>query len=358
VFGPPDKATGLPIAQLVNEPRIAEAVEQAARQEHVSAEEDEASFVSLQVDGAPRTYRLRATPMRDDDDALLGAALVLEDITHLSEVSRLKTEFIGVASHELRTPVTSLLLSAQLLQEGAAGELNETQAEIVAAQREDLARLDQLLRDLLDISRLEAGATSPRFDRVAPQSLVEWARGSVASQAAAKSVSLHSEVAPDLPTVRADRAQVSRVLINLLNNAIRHTPGGGEVKIEGLWGTSPRPSPLQGEGAESPTSQVEGTASPPSQGQNGAPQPPAPCEGEGRGEVLFRVADTGVGIPHEYLPRIFDRFVQVPGATRGGAGLGLSIAQTLIKAHGGEITVESTIGKGSVFSFALPADKE
>ena len=348
IFGPADKATGLPIAQVVSEPRIAQAVEKAARQEHVSAEEDEASFVNLQVEGAARTYRLRATPMRDDGDgALLGAALVLEDITHLREVSRLKTEFIGVASHELRTPVTSLLLSAQLLQEGAAGALNEDQAEIVAAQREDLARLDQLLRDLLDISRLEDGATPPRLEAVSPGELVEAARASVASQASAKGVVFHAEVAPDLPPVRADRAQINRVLVNLLNNAIRHTPEGGEVRIEALQ-TLSQPSPSQGErdgASDSPP--YEGGGCP--QGRWGGSEP---------AKVLFRIADTGSGIPPEYLPRIFDRFTQVPGATRGGAGLGLSIAQTIIKAHGGEIEVQSEVEKGSVFSFALAAEAE
>jgi NtrC-family two-component system sensor histidine kinase KinB len=313
LFGPVQNASGLPIAQVVNEPRIAEALERAVRQERVSAEEGEEAFIPLQVGGTQHAYRLRATPMRDDDGALLGAALVLEDITHLREVSRLKTEFIGVASHELRTPVTSLLLSAQLLQEGAAGPLSEAQQEIVAAQREDLARLDQLLRDLLDISRLEDGATPPRFESVPPLELVDAAHDSVASQAQAKGMRLQIEAAPGLPRVRADRAQVTRVLINLLGNALRHTPAESQVGIE------------------------------------------ARREGE---RVLFRVSDTGAGIPAEYLPRIFDRFVQVPGATRGGAGLGLSIAQTIIKAHGGEISVESTVGKGSTFSFSLSAAKE
>lgn len=313
LFGPVERATGLPIAQVVNEPRIAEAVERAARQEYVSAEEGEDAFVSLQVDGSQRTYRLRATPMREEDEALLGAALVLEDITHLSEVSRLKTEFIGVASHELRTPVTSLLLSAQLLDENAAGPLNEAQREIVAAQREDLARLDGLLRDLLDISRLEAGATQPRFETVDGNDLAEAARSSVASQAEAQGVDIVLDASPNLPPVRADRAQIVRVLINLLNNAVRHSPPRAEVRIELLRSGD---------------------------------------------KVGFRVRDVGAGIPPEYVPRVFERFVQVPGATRGGAGLGLSIAQTIVKAHGGEITVQSKLGEGSTFSFELPTEKE
>lgn len=311
VFGSAEKASGLPVAQVVNEPRIAQVVERAARQEETSAREDD--FVPLQVDGIERFYRMRATPMRDDDGAQLGAALVLEDVTHLRELDRLKTEFIGVASHELRTPVTSLSLSAQLLQEGAGGPLTATQAEIVAAQREDLARLDGLMRDLLDITRLEAGVTPPRLNNVAPHELIEAAASPVASQAVAKGVKLQTEIADGLPLVCADRAQINRVLVNLLNNAIRHTPDGGEIKIM------------------------------------------ARRDGE---TVRFQITDTGEGIPDEQLPHIFERFVQVPGATRGGAGLGLSIAQTIVKAHGGEITVQSELEKGSTFVFSLPLAKE
>lgn len=311
LFGPAERAAGLPVAQVVHEPRIADAIERAVRQERVSAEEGESAFVPLAIGDAQRIYRLRATPMRDDDEGgtLLGAALVLEDVTHLRELDRLKTEFIGVASHELRTPVTSLLLSAQLLEEGAVGPLTEDQKEVVAAQRDDLERLDRLMRDLLDITRLEAGVTPPRLEIVQPRELLESARNTISAQAAAKGVALEGKAPAGLPEVRADRTQITRVLVNLLNNAVRHTPQGGRVDLE--------------------ASARDGT-------------------------VVFEVRDTGVGIPREYLPRIFERFVQVPGATRGGVGLGLSIAQTIVRAHGGEISAASEPGRGSTFRFSLP----
>ena len=348
VFGSAERASGLPIAQVVNEPRIALAVERAAREEQISAQEDD--FVSLQVDGTERAYRLRATPMRDDDGAKLGAALVLEDVTHLRELDRLKTEFIGVASHELRTPVTSLSLSSQLLEEGVGGTLTPVQAEIVAAQREDLARLDLLMRDLLDITRLESGVTPPRFESVAPQELVEAAFNAVASQAQSNLVKLTTEIAEGLPNVRADRSQINRVLVNLLNNAIRHTEAGGEVRIL----TSPGLSLVLRGDELSATGEANNSM------DTAAPRSPLlDKEGTGAvsGAVAFTITDTGSGIPAENLPHIFERFVQVPDATRGGAGLGLSIAQTIIKAHDSEITVESELGKGSTFSFGLPVAK-
>ncbi|PQV62794.1 PAS fold [Abditibacterium utsteinense] len=328
LFGSAQKLTGMPLAQAIEEPKIVVAIERAIASGAVSAEEGEAALVSIQnqclQNGGlqngeenqenTRIYRLRATPMRDDD-TVLGAVLVLEDVTHLQSLDRLKTEFIGVASHELRTPVTSLLLSAQLLEEGAVGTLTPDQLEVVAAQREDLTRLDALLRDLLDITKLEAGATPPRFEPVSPRELIEAAAKAIAAQASAKGVQLQTFSRADLPLVRADRAQIGRVLSNLLGNALRHTPGGGEIKIE----------------AEDKTG------------------------GSGAKGVVFRVADTGDGIPAEFLGRIFERFAQVPGATRGGAGLGLPISQTILGAHGSQITVQSEVGRGSAFDFELEA---
>lgn len=317
LFGPASKLSGLPLSQAIEDPKIVAAIERAISSGAVSAEEGEAALVKIPPDAdakdeAARVYRLRATPMRDDE-TVFGAVLVLEDVTHLQSLDRLKTEFIGVASHELRTPVTSLLLSAQLLEEGAVGPLSGDQLEVVRAQREDLTRLDALLGDLLDVTKLEAGATPPRFEWVSPRELVEAAAQAIAAPANARGVALQTFARNDLPPVRADRAQIGRVLLNLLNNAIRHTPRGGQIHLE-----------------------AEAKASP------------------NRG-VVFRVRDTGSGIPREFLERIFERFAQVPGATRGGAGLGLPISQTIVLAHGGRITVKSEEGQGSTFEFALPS---
>jgi NtrC-family two-component system sensor histidine kinase KinB len=316
LFGPEARSQGRPAREVVREGRLAGAIERAVRQEQVSAEEGEGALISFRDGGGAvepaRVYRLRANPMRGDDGTHLGAVAVLEDVTYQQEISRLKTEFIGVASHELRTPVTSLLLGVQLLQEGAVGKLTGEQQGIVDALRGDLDRLGRMMHDLLDLTRLEAGATPPRFEVVPPGELVEVARQAVATTATSKGVRLVSETADDLPAVRADRGQIGRVLINLLSNAIRHTPAGGTVRLA--------------------------------------------AAGEDDGvSVRLTVADTGAGIPPEYQGHIFERFVQVPGATRGGAGLGLSLAQSIVRAHGGEIRVVSAVGAGSVFWFALPA---
>jgi PAS domain S-box-containing protein len=310
LFGKAPDTRRPPLDEVVADRRILKAIKQAI-EGAVSDEEDERAIVPFTVAGSERKYRLRATPMHDDNGQLLGSVAVLEDITRIRELDRLKNEFIGVASHELRTPVTSLLLSIQLMEEGAVGELNEAQREIVGAQRQDLERLEKLMRDLLDITRLEAGTNPPRMERVHPSEILASLAYSLGPTAAAKGVSFVVEKPETDAFVKADRSQIGRVLINLANNAIRHTHPGGRVT-------------------------VTATAS--------------------KNEVTFRVEDSGEGIPPEYLKSIFERFVQVPGATQGGAGLGLSIAQTIVKAHGGVMTVESELGKGSKFAFSLAVD--
>jgi PAS domain S-box-containing protein len=311
LFGSSPVAPRDPVIESVGDSRIVSAILQSVRGEKTKAEDDETNLVPIGAKGAERIYRLRATPMHGELDEILGAVVVLEDITHLREVDRLKTEFIAVASHELRTPVTSLLLSSQILLEGAAGDLNPTQKQVIEAQKEDLARLERLMQELLDLSKLEAGSSPPRFARVSPEELVQGAFASVRGTAEMKSVLFTTEVEPDLPMVRADATQITRVLTNLAANAVRHTPSGGTVKIR----------------AERESNQVR-----------------------------FWVEDTGQGIPTDYLPKIFERFVQVPGATGGGAGLGLPISQAIVLAHGSEIKVESQVGEGSKFTFALAAD--
>lgn len=309
LFGAVSRAAGMLIGQVISDKRIVEAVDRAIHQESISAAEDEAGFIPLTVGEAQRTYRLRTTPMRDEESNLLGAVVVLEDITHLRELDRLKTEFIGVASHELRTPVTSLQLSVQLLEDEAVGALTPEQREIVAAQKEDLQRLERMMGDLLDITRLEAGVTPPRVEIVTPRALIKAAVDAVALQAERHGLALTTDAPVRLRPVRADAGQIQRVLLNLLNNAIRHTPAGGAITVT------------------------------------------ATAAGK---QVIFVVRDTGSGIPEEYLPQIFDRFVQVPGATRGGAGLGLSIAKTIVEAHGGTINAASEPGHGSTLQFSLP----
>lgn len=303
----------VPVKEHIEDRRLSKALAAAALSKTVSAGEDETSLMALKSANSTKTYRLRTTPIGDEEGISLGSVAVLEDVTHMREIDRLKNEFIGVASHELRTPVSSLLLSAQLLKDGAVGELNPSQKQVVDMQLQDLERLEKLMRDLLDVTKLEAGTARPKLQKVPAAEIIGSTVEMLKPQASKKGVVLETQVPSDLGTVTVDRVQVGRVLTNLIANAIRHTSAAGFVRVSA-------------DGAKN--------------------------------DVTFHVKDSGEGIPPDYLARIFDRFVQVPGATQGGAGLGLSIAQNIVKAHGGQMSVESKVGEGSVFSFTLPRDSQ
>ncbi len=308
IFGSGSENAGRHVGEVSRDTLIAGAVAEALRSQRPVAGEGAASVLPLAVDGAERAFRLRTTPMRDGERRLLGAVTLLEDITHLREVDRLKSEFIATASHELRTPLTSVQMGVHLLLEGAVGELTDKQQEVLEACRQDCSRLDRLMRDLLDLFKLEAGESPPQLSPVRAHDLVVRASEDLRPQVEAKGLMLCLDVPVDLPPVLADCAQIERVISNLVVNAIRYTRRG-EIKLS-------------------------------AERRDGC--------------VAVSVCDTGSGIPTEYLPHIFDKFVQVPGAASDGVGLGLAISKSLIEAHGGQLSVQSEPGRGSTFTFTLP----
>jgi two-component system, NtrC family, sensor histidine kinase KinB len=308
IFGSEAENAGKHVGEVARDARIAGAVAEALHSQQAVAGEGSSSVLPLAVAGSERAFRLRTTPMRDTEKNLVGAVTLLEDITHLREIDRLKSEFIATASHELRTPLTSVQMGVHLLLEGAAGELNDKQTEVLGACREDCERLDKLMRDLLDLSKIEAGESQPELISIKARALLNDEAETLRPQVEAKGLSFSVDIPVELPRIMADRSQVERVIANLVVNAIRYTRQG-EIKI---------------------------TAEP-------------------RGHyVAVSVSDTGEGIPSEYLSHIFDKFVQVPGAATGGAGLGLAISRLIVEAHGGQISVQSVLGHGSTFTFTLP----
>jgi two-component system, NtrC family, sensor histidine kinase KinB len=309
IFGSEHDSIGRHVGEVARDTRIAVAVAEALESQRPVAGEGLSSVLPLPVDGSERAFRLRTTPMRDTEKHLMGAVTLLEDITHLREIDQLKSEFIATASHELRTPLTSVQMGVHLLLEGAAGDLNGKQTEILSACREDCERLDKLMRDLLDLSRIEAGESQPKLERVSIRELIVSEAEEMRLQVESKGLRFLVDASPDLPSVIADRSQIQRVLGNLLINAIRYTKQG-EIRISA----------------------------------------------ELRGHyVAVSVCDTGTGIPTEYLNHIFDKFVQVPDAETGGAGLGLAISRLIVEAHGGQISVQSQVARGSTFTFTIPA---
>jgi len=199
-------------------------------------------------------------------------------------------------------------MGVHLLLEGALGELTDSQNEVLQACRQDCERLDKLMRDLLDLSKIEAGESQPQLATVSARDLLTTAVKELRPQVEIKGLKLSVEAPVDLPHVMVDRLQIERVVSNLLTNALRHTKQG-EIKISA-------------ERRES--------------------------------HIAVSVSDTGSGIPSEYLPHIFDKFVQVHDAPTGGAGLGLTISKSIVEAHGGQISAQSQVGRGTTFTFTLP----
>jgi PAS domain S-box-containing protein len=312
IFGSEAENSGKHIGEIARDPTIAGAVAEAIRSQRPVAGEGAASVLPLAVDGSERAFRLRTTPMRDNENHLLGAVTLLEDITHLREIDRLKSEFIATASHELRTPLTSVQMGVHLLLERAAGELTDKQTEVLEACRQDCDRLDRLMRDLLDLSKIEAGESPPLLAPVRAGELIHAAAEDLRPQVEVKGLEFRVDVPTNLPSVNVDRSQIERVISNLVINAIRSTRQG-EIRIT--------------------------------------------AERRDR-NVAVSVADSGSGIPAEYLPHIFDKFVQVPDAPTGGAGLGLAISKSIVEAHGGQIGVHSEMGIGSTFTFTVPVANE
>jgi len=231
LFGARAELLGKPIGDVARDPRIAQAVVDVLRSQTPVASESAAAVLPWAVDGARRAFRIRSTPMKDADAKLVGAVTLLEDITHLSEISRLKSEFIAAASHELRTPLTSVQMGIYLLLEGTTGPLAERQQEILEVCREDTTRLDRLMRELLDLSKLESGAVTPVLAPIRPSALISGAIEPLRLQVESRGIRLEVDAPPDLPAIAVDRSQIERVITNLVTNAMRATAAGGVITV-------------------------------------------------------------------------------------------------------------------------------
>lgn len=310
LFGSEVHNLGKPIAEVTGDQRITTAVTEAINLRRAVANESVTVLPALSLDQAERAFRLRTTPMRDEDGRLLGAVTLLEDVTHLREIGQVKSEFIHAASHELRAPLRDLQMGVHVLCEEGQDKLDDKLLDVLCACRSDCERLDKLVSDLLALSELETGESKPRLARVNLTGLFRQLSDELRPLVEARGIHFKSDVPFDLPAADLDRNQIERVVKTLVLNAIEHTPRTGEIQLS----AEPRD-----------------------------------------GYVTVAVTDTGCGIPADYLPRIFDKFIKLPNSPSEGAGLGLAISKMMIEAHGGQIGVRSEPGQGASFRFTLPA---
>ena len=250
-----------------------------------------------------------AAPLYETQGGIVGATVVLLDVTTLYQCEELANDLVATVAHELRTPLTSLRMAIHLCLEQTVGPLTEKQVELLHAGSEDCERLLRMVDSLLDLSRLEVGRTERHKRLTSITSLVQAAIETHRTLAVERRIQLGTALPLVDGEVFVDVERVALVFSNLIVNALHHTPSGGRVMI----GTRPI-----------------------------------------NGWIRCEVADTGNGIPQKYHQRIFDKFFRVPGTLPGGAGLGLAIVKKIVQDHGGEIGVESEEGHRSIFWFTLP----
>jgi PAS domain S-box-containing protein len=259
----------------------------------------------------PRTLRIHTTSVMDEANQPLGEVRVVHDVTKEREVEEMREEFLSIASHELRTPLFSMQGFVGLILDDQVPDV-ETQREFLRIVYRQTERLAALATNLLDLSRLNVGKLELRSETVQLLDVVKQATQTLQALAHGKQITLTVDLPPDLPTITGDQTWLEHVVTNLVDNAIKFSPEGGQVAV-------------------------------------GASQ--------SDGEILVEVRDTGVGIPPESLDQIFEKFYRVPdetGERPEGTGLGLHIAREIVEAHGGHIWAESVPGEGSVFRFVLP----
>ena len=273
----------------------------------------ESAIQVLDDSGQEHFFLPQVVPIIDTaspDSQVIGVTLILADVTNLRRLDELKNGILSVVSHELKTPLTSIRLAVHLILEERVGPLTQKQGELLLAARDDSSRLQHIIENLLDMGKLQAGRTINDLKPMPARQLVANSIEPLESSYRDRGVKLTGEVSEDLPDVLVDPATINHVLSNLLANALKYTPPGGDVRV---------------------TARMEGAF------------------------VRFSVRDTGRGIPQQYVSQIFERFFRVPDQPSfRGAGLGLAIAKEIVDAHGGEIGVVSREGIGSTFSFTLP----
>jgi len=235
--------------------------------------------------------------------------IVLKNITSFKELDVAKTNFIATISHELKTPLASSDFSLKLLEDERTGKLSPEQKELIDNLKQDNQRMLKILSELLNMSQVEAGRIQLNIKKVNPEDIIKNAIQAVAGGAKEKEILIKNTSAKELPEIEADADKTIWVLNNFLTNAIKYSYNNSSIEVKAL---------------------------------------------QQKDNLIFSVKDYGPGIPKEYLPRLFEKYFQVPGSKEKGTGLGLAISKEFVEAQQGKIWVESEIGGGSVFNFQLP----
>ncbi len=257
------------------------------------------------------TINITIKPTGEDQIIDIGNVIILRNITIFKELDFAKTNFIATVSHELKTPISSIKLSLQLLEKAETGNINEDQKQLIESIKDDSQRLLKITGELLELSQLETGNIKLNMEKSNPYEIMNYATEAVKVQAEQKQIEVVVETEQNLPDIKADSEKTAWVLINFLTNAITYSTENSTIIVK-----------LKNENSQ----------------------------------VIFQVIDTGKGIDTRYKTKIFDKYFQVPGSQKSGTGLGLAISKEFIEAQNGIIGVESELGLGSTFYFKLPSN--
>lgn len=312
IFNPPAASYLAPLTELAAGKRLGLDIRLPELEEAFRQVVETGTVQGAEVTVGSKVLACRLAPLTDPRGTVRGAVSVLLDMTRERRLEEMRREFVANVSHELRTPLTYLQGYTEAILDGLAADPDEEKKYLKIILDETL-RLRRLVSDLLDLSRIEAGQLALEKGEVNLAELCSEVAEKVWPLAEEKEIRLELDVPAQLPPAWGNADRLQQVLINLLDNALRHTGAGGKVAV---------------------TAKVQGE------------------------ELAVSVHDTGPGIPPEELPYIFERFYKVEKArtrTTAGTGIGLAIVKGLVEAHGGRVWVESTPGKGSVFTFTVPA---
>ncbi len=307
-----EASIGLQFGQVVRNSELSKYVDRCLRGE---GDVNIPPYFQLPFNGEDRYFRIKLNSSRDASGRVSGVILILQDVTQFKELDKMKSEFMARVSHEFRTPLTSINMTLDILKDEHLGHVNKKQHELLVAAKQDAERLTKLVRELLELSRIESGKIQLKEERIQIRPLIDFSVQPVKLQFNDKRVELEVYSDDIIPEFIADSQQLSWVISNLVTNALRFTDPGGRVTVN------------------------------------------ATTDGD---DLIVSVQDTGCGIEPEEMDKVFDKFVQLHDTSNpspGSVGLGLSIAKEIVELYGGRIWVESRVGSGSVFTFSIPIRK-
>lgn len=305
------KVLGSEISEVIHEPTVLAMIDKAISQD-VFAEITEEIVVPNDKEGEDVIIGVRCIPFRDRLNRNLGTVTVFHDITALKKEDQLKSDFVSMVAHEIKSPLNSVLMQLNVVLDGLAGELTDKQREILVRSSSKITSLTELSSELLDLSKIESGLINQDREALNLNGVIQEHVDLYITRANEKKIALICRQPLDEIFIMANRNNMEEVLSNLISNAIRYTPENGKIEV---W-----------------AEETEECA-------------------------MLHVADTGFGIPEESLDQIWDKFFRVKNEkTRfiNGTGLGLAIVKRIVEAHHGSIQVDSAVDKGTTFTICLP----